>query len=119
MQFTDFGRPLGYTNVLDLLNGAQYDIMVEMAATDPPQDKFIGSGKAWTSDTVHLSIDPVKDRVFHSVCVLYLAAILRLWGLDSAYDFHETNMEFLKTTTSWPETIGRVYIRGVSGAAEN
>lgn len=118
MRFTNFKTSLDYIDVLDVFNEAQFDILLEMAATDPPQDKYIDAGRAWTSDTVYLSIDHIKDRLFHSVCVLYLAAMLRLWGLDSAYNFYEANIELLKTTTSWPEVIGSGHMGKVSGTAE-
>lgn len=118
IRFTDFKASLDYIDVLDVFNEAQFDIMLEMAATDPPQDKYIEAGRAWTSDDVYLSLGPTQDRLLHSICVLYLAATVRLWGLDSVYNFYEANIELLKTTTDWPEVIGNGHIGKVSGTAE-
>ena len=118
MRFANFRRPLAYYDVVDIVNEAQFDIVLEMAATDPPQDKSIHSGRTWTSGTLHLTLAGTRDRLFHSVCILYLAAILKLWGLDSEYHFHEADMELLKTTTSWPELIGHGYIGIAGGTAE-
>lgn len=118
MRFLNFKRPLGTTDLVDIINEAQFDIVLDIAATDPPQDKALQFGRAWTSDTVYLTLAPTSDRLFHSVCILYLAAILRLWGQNSEYNFYGTDMEFLKTTTSWPEVIGYGYIGNVGGTAE-
>ena len=118
MRFTNFKSSLDYIDVLDVFNEAQFDIMLGMAATDPPRDKYIDVGRSWTSDTVYLTVGHTKDRLLHSICVLYLAATVRLWGLDSAYNFYEAEMELLKSTTSWPEVIGTGRIGKVDGMAE-
>ena len=121
MRFYNFGKPLAYYDVVDIVNEAQFDIVHQIAATDPPSDKPIHSGKTWLSDTVHLTLGATRDRLFHSVCILFLAAILKLWGLDSEYNFHEADMEFLKTTMGLPEVpedIGYGHIGLVGGTAE-
>ena len=119
IQFTNFKEGLAFFDVLDLLSEVQYNIMQEMAATDPSQDRSIGQTRAWTSDIVNLSISSDNSRIVHSVCGLYLAAMITLWGFG--YGFCEADMEFLKTfgPASPPELIGRGRLVGVGGTVES
>ena len=123
MRFSNFRKPLAYYDVVDIVNEAQFDIIHQIAATDPPSDTPIRAGKAWTSDTVHLTLGATTGgRLYHCVCILYLAAILKLWGLDSEYNFHEADMEFVKATTGLPEVpedIGYGHIGIVGSTAES
>ncbi len=118
IQFTNFEERLDSFNVVDLISEAQYDIMKEMAATYPSQDRSIGQRRAWTSDTVNLAISSSNNRIVHSVCGLYLAAMVRLWGFE--HGFYEADLEFLKTegAASLPEVLGRGRLAGVGGTVE-
>ena len=118
IRFSNFKGRLIYIDVLDVINEAQYDIMLEMAATRPPQDQAVVRGRAWTSDAVHLSINPNGNRMLHSICGLYLAAIIRLWGYKSEYDFYEADLAFYVSTRSRLEVIGHGQIRGLGSTAE-
>ena len=116
--FTNFRGRLIYIDVLDVINEAQYDIMLEMAATNPPQDQSIGEVRAWTSDAVHLSINPNGNRMVHSICGLYLAAIIRLWGYKSVYGFYEADLAFYMSIRGRLEVLGYGQIRGLGSTAE-
>ena len=117
IKFTRFKEAIGYFQVLDLLYEAQYDIMQEMAATYPSQDQPVGQ-RAWMSDSVHLSIASYNYRVVHSVCGLYLVAMIKLWG--SEYGFNEADFQLLETlgSMSLPEIIGYGQINSVGGTVE-
>ena len=93
--------------------------MREMAATYPSEDRSIGQMRAWTSDTVHLAISSYDSRIVHSVCGLYLAAMVILWG--SKYGFHAADFHFFGTfgTASLPVTIGFGQITSVGGPVES
>ena len=119
IQFTNFGGNLVSKDALDLLYEAQYDILLEMAATSPSQDRSIGEIRAWTSDFVHLSISSDNNRIVHSVCALYLAAIVRLWGFK--WGFRKADLEFLERRegASLSEIIGRGRISSVDGTVES
>ena len=116
IQVTNFKSAVDFREILDLFNWAQYEIMREMAATDPFQNQPVGV-RSWTSDNVHLSIHS-NDLMLHSVCGLYLAAIVRLWGFKSGYRFYEAEFEFLETT-GWPKIVGSGEIIRVGVTVEN
>lgn len=118
MKFTNFKEAIGYFEVLELLNDAQYDIMQGMSATYPSQDQSIGQIRAWTSDNAHLSISPLKNRIVHSVCGLYLVSMVKLWG--SEYGFYEADFQFLGTigAARLPEIIGYGQINSLRGTVE-
>ena len=118
IKFTRFKEAIGYFQVLDLLYEAQYDIMQEMAATYPSQDQSIGQ-RAWMSDNVHLSISSYNNRIVHSVCGLYLVAMIKLWG--SEYGFYEADFRLLGTfgPARLPETIGYGQINSVGGTIQS
>lgn len=119
IQFTNFKEAIPYYDVLDLLFEAQFDIMREMAVTYPSDDQSIGQSRVWTSDTLYLAISSDQERILHSICGLYLAAMVRLWGIE--YGFHEADLEFLGTfgRLYLPEVIGRGKIGTLGGTVES
>ena len=115
IQFINLKEGLSFFDVLDLLSEVQYDIMREMTATFPSQDRSIGQTRAWTSDKVTLSINTDDYRIVHSVCGLYVAAMVKVWGFK--YGFNEAEVELLRTfgKGSPPEIIGKARLIGVGG----
>ncbi len=114
IQLTNYKEALGNIDVIDLLHEAQLDIMVELAAAQ--RDLSIGMNRAWTSDTVHFSITSV-NKIVHTICGLYLAAMIQLWG--NVYGFFGADLEFLETKTDITEVIGRGLISGVIRTVES